>query len=619
MTKLYKETLDFFDGDKIRARVFLDKYALRDKRDNILEKTPKEMWKRVANAIASTETDIETWRKRFYWLLEDFKFVPGGRIHFGAGNKYVRNSLINCYFIPILDDSIEGIFDAMKKQARTYSYGGGVGIDITPLRPRGSHVNNSARYSTGAASFMDLFSQVTGTIGQYNRRGALLLSIDIQHPDVIEFIKAKNDKEHKQVRYANISVKIRDEFMKAVEEDRDWILWYPEKTDIKFSEDAIKVDDIWECFDHPEETFFLVDKEPFIRVKKIYKTIKARELWDMIVENAWASAEPGVLYWDTIKYESNSEFVYPIHGLNPCGEINLGNFGACCLGHINLSKIVKNPYENPEIDWEILDELVRTGVRFLDDVLTYNADLHPLKEQAETSLNERRIGLGITGMADFLARMKIDYDSDEAIELMDEIMDRIKNEAYQTSALISKSKNPFPKFNMKKMLESHFIERLWDSTIELIKQYGLRNIALLTVAPVGTGSLLAGTTSGIEPIFDKRYERNTESLSEKKFLMRDPALKDYIKKFGDKNIPSYFRTAHSINPEMRLKMQAVIQRHVDNSISSTVNLKTSTTKEEVSNIYKLGWQLGLKGITIYRDGSREGVLKVAEDDSIEKK
>ena len=618
MVKLYKETLDFFDGDKIRARVFLDKYALRDRRDNVLEKTPKDMWKRVANAIASTETDIETWRKRFYWLLDDFKFVPGGRIHFGAGNKYVRNSLINCYFLSI-EDSIEGIFDTMKKQARTYSFGGGVGLDLTPLRPRGSPVDNSARYSTGAASFMDLFSQVTGTIGQYNRRGALLLSIDIQHPDVIEFIKTKSDKEHKQVRYANVSVKLRDEFMKAVEDDRDWILWYPEKTDIKFSEDALKVDDIWECYDNPNETFFLVDKEPFIRVKKIYKTIKARELWDLIVENAWHYAEPGILYWDTILYESNSEYFAKVHGTNPCGEIVLSNGSACNLGHINLSKIVKNPYENPEIDYDMLDEIVRNAVRFLDDVLTYNMDLHPLREQKEAAANERRIGLGITGMADFLARMKIEYDSEEALELMDEIMDRIKNEAYQTSALISKSKNPFPKFNMKKMMDNHFIERLWDSTKELISKYGLRNVTLLTIAPVGTGSILAGTTSGIEPIFAKKYERSTESLNEKKFMVRDPALKDYVKKHGKKNLPSYFKTAHEIDPEMRVRMQATLQRHVDSSISSTTNLKSTVTKEQVSKIFKLGWELGLKGITIYRDGSREGVLKVAEDDSIEKK
>ena len=615
--KIPKETLEFFNGEKIRARVFLDKYALRDKRDRILEKTPREMWRRVANAIASTEMQFEKWSKEFYWLLEDFKFIPGGRIHYGAGNNYVKNSLLNCYFIKIEDDSIEGIFDAMKYQARTYSYGGGVGIDISCLRPRGAKVKNSARYSTGAASFMDIFSQVTGTIGQYNRRGALLLSIDCQHPDVEEFITAKSDPERRNVRFANISVKVRDAFMEAVENDDYWHLWYPEMTDIKYSEDAIEVEDIYECFDHPEETFFHVKGEDFIRVKKVYKTVKARDLWNLIVKTAWESAEPGLLYWDTIIRYSNSEFCHKLRGTNPCGEIPLPHGGCCCLGHINLAKIVENPYENPRINWKLLERLVRLGVRFLDDVLTYNAGKHPIPIQNKVSAAERRIGLGITGLADFLMRMKIRYDSEEALKLIDKVMDFIKNTAYKESAMIAKEKGPFPKFNMKKMLDNEFIKNLRDDTIELIKKYGLRNVAILTVAPVGTGSILAGTTSGIEPLFAKKYLRRSESLSEKKFVVRDPAIRQLVEKYGD-NLPEYVVSAYEIDPVMRVRMQAVVQKHVDNSISSTVNLPRDFPTEKLSELYFLGWKLGLKGLTVYREGSREGVLHVAEDDSIHK-
>ena len=266
LPKLQKETLNAFDGEKIRARVFLDKYALRDRHDKLLEKTPKEMWKRVANAIASVEPDLEKWRKEFYWLLEDFKFVPGGRIHYGAGNNYVRNTLLNCYFIPIEDDSIEGIFETMKKQARTFSFGGGVGIDLTSLRPRGSKVANSARFSTGAASFMDLFSQVTGTIGQYNRRGALLLTLDVQHPDIEEFIQCKTNEN--AITNFNISVAVTDEFMEAVRKDT---------------------------------TYDLVDP----RDGKEVGELNARDVYMALVRQAWENGDPGIVFIDRINSFKN--------------------------------------------------------------------------------------------------------------------------------------------------------------------------------------------------------------------------------------------------------------------------------------------------------------------------
>ncbi|RLG30157.1 hypothetical protein DRN98_07630 [Methanosarcinales archaeon] len=300
-----------------------------------------------------------------------------------------------------------------------------------------------------------------------------------------------------------------------------------------------------------------------------------------------------------------------------CGEITLENNGACCLGHINLSKVVKNSYKQPEIDWDLLEHITRVAVRFLDDVLTYNMGLHPIEEQNKASEESRRIGLGITGLADLFMRMKIRYDSDEALKLTDKIMSFIKNISYQESAEIAKIKDVFPKFDLKKMLDSPFIKALSEDTIEMISKYGLRNISLLTIAPVGTGSILAGTTSGIEPLFAKKYLRRSESLKEKKFLMHDPSLRDIVKLFGD-DLPDYVVGAYDIDPTYRVKLQGICQRNIDASISSTLNLPRDFSKDRLSELFKLGWKEGLKGITIYREGSREGILKIEEDDSIKK-
>nr|BAL52395.1 ribonucleoside-diphosphate reductase alpha chain [uncultured Acetothermia bacterium]BAL60062.1 ribonucleoside-diphosphate reductase alpha chain [Candidatus Acetothermum autotrophicum] len=973
------------------------------------------MWERVAREIASVETDAKKrreWEKRFYWLLEDFRFIPGGRIMFGAGQPR-RATLLNCYVIPIKEDSIEGIFEWCKEAARTYSLGGGVGTDISILRPKGSPVNNSAIYSSGSVSFMELFSTTTGTIGQSGRRGALMITISVDHPDVLDFIEIKNDPERRKVQYANISVRVTDEFMRAVERDEEFLLRYENE-----------------------------------RIGRFEKRVRAREIWEKLVKNAWASAEPGVIFWDTVKRESTTEYngmevittnpcsltgetrvftpqgllrldelvlsatlshqmlsvfidrraqdkkgiavvaadrvaftgikpiwrvetssgfvlrgtcdhkvkvlncadydpdhqsygwkridelkpgdllalpdlnddswvdkvfserswelqidrdyvqprrrdahyrliniptrwtedlayllgyavgdgSYTTHskvrgghskrldlhmhsseapelvaifsrvtqdllghecpvkrragaqhcwvsifaapfqrvlqqlGLHPekgvakhvpepifrapkeitaaflrglfdadgtistpsqrpmislssiserlirevqllllqfgifssmtvykaeeknrrrttpfryvtvdgeerlytskhdvyklcitsypcierfahyigsalsakrqkiealragrtralrpvtiatevsrvvqeetCepvydltvldtksfignglivsnSEIPLEAYGACCLGNINLSKFVLDSFTpNARVDWPNLEKALRYATRFLDNVLEYNADRHPLPAQREASLRSRRIGVGFTGFGDMLIKLGLKYDTDEAIAFTDKLFERIKHIVYDESTELAVEKGTFPAFDCEKHLKSAFIKRLDSSLLEKIKKNGLRNAALLTVPPVGSGSVLAGCSSGIEPIFSLSYVRKSKSLSKGEFEVSHPLVREYMEKMGLANIqelPKTFVTAHEIEPMMRVRMQATIQKHIDHAISSTVNLAKDVLPETIGDIYFEAWKAGCKGITVYREGSREGILLTKEE------
>jgi ribonucleoside-diphosphate reductase alpha chain len=575
--ELPHETLEFFKGDELRARVFFEKYAFKDERGNAVERTPIEMWRRVAREIASVEKNEEKkreWEEKFYWLMSDFKFIPGGRILFGAGQKR-RATLLNCYFIAIAEDSLEAIFNWCKEAARTYSYGGGVGVDISVLRPKGSPVSNSAIYSTGSVSFMEVMSVTTGTIGQAGRRGALLITLRVDHPDILDFINVKRDLS--KVNYANISVIVTDEFMKAVENDEEF--------ELRFENDRVKV----------------------------RKVVKAKEVWKKLVTAAWESAEPGVIFWDAVKKYSPTEYNgMEVKGFNPCGEQCLENYGCCCLGNINLSMFVVDEFsKEAHIDWESLGKAISYAVRFLDNVLDYNADRHPLPPQKDASLWSRRIGLGFTGLADMLIKLRMKYDELETIEFVSKFFERIKNIAYEASADIAEEKGSFPAFDLNKHLQMEFVKSLSPRVIEKIKQKGLRNACLLTIPPVGSGSILAGCSSGIEPIYALSYVRRSKSLTEGEFKVYHPLVKDYMLKFGvsdEKDLPEFFVTAHQIKPEMRVRMQAAIQKHIDASISSTVNLPKECTAEDIEKVYLLAWKLGCKGITVYREGSREGIL-----------
>jgi ribonucleoside-diphosphate reductase alpha chain len=576
--KLPEETLAAFGGDELRARVFYEKYALRDAEGKQTEKRPEDMWRRVARELASPEKDEEKrkeWASKFYWLLEDWRFVPGGRILFGAGQTR-KSTLLNCYFFKIREDSIEAIFDWCKEAARTYSFGGGVGTDISVLRPRGAPVNNSAIYSSGAVSFMELLSTTTGTIGQAGRRGALMITIRVDHPDVLDFINVKRDL--KRVNYANISVKISDDFMRAVETDGDVLL--------HFKNERVEVN----------------------------RTVRAGDVWKSLVKGAWQSAEPGVLFWDTIKRDSTTEYNgMEVQGVNPCSEQTLESYGCCCLGSVNLSVFVRDPFtERASIDWDSLTRAAQFGVRFLDNVLDYNAERHPIPQQKEASLHSRRIGVGITGLGDMLIKLGLKYDDDSTIEFVDHLFERIKNVFYDYSTELAKEKGSFPAFDAEKHLAQPFISRLDGKVKEKIRTQGVRNAAVTTIPPVGSGSILAGTSSGVEPVFALFYTRRSKSLSEGEFKVFHPLVREYMAATGardERQLPTYFVTAYQIRPEMRVKMQATIQKHIDTAISSTVNLPEDITPEEVERIYMLAWRMGCKGITVYREGSREGILE----------
>ncbi|MGH7557994.1 MAG: adenosylcobalamin-dependent ribonucleoside-diphosphate reductase, partial [Gemmatimonadota bacterium] len=560
--------------DSLAADVLRSKYLAPG------EEGPLELWERVAKALASVEEDRDYWFEEFFGILFDFKFVPGGRVMHGAGRDEARRkpTLSNCYVIPIAEDSLEGIYRCLFESAMVYRTGGGVGTDLSILRPKGAPVNATVQGSPGSTSFMNLLSESTNTVSQAGRRGALMLTMRVDHPDIEAFITIKNDQTRRKVQHANISCLITHEFMRAVEEDTDFDLRWGGQT---------------------------------------FRTVRARDLWRKIIENAHASAEPGIIFWDTMREYHNVEYAHPIVSTNPCGEQSLAAYTACNLGNINLSRFVDG---DGDFDFEELAEVARTATRFLDDVIDYNMESHALPKIREAVAADRRVGLGITGLADALVRMRVKYDSDQALEVVDRIMETICRAAYQTSIDLAREKGPFPLYDWEGVSQSKFIHALPADLREQIRQFGLRNSTVITAPPVGTGSIVAQSSSGIEPIFCTSYKRRVkqddgETFSEYKVF--HPLVQEL---FGDDGeLPDYVVTSHEIDPYFRVRMQGTIQRWVDSSISSTVNLPTDVSIETVADIYMTAYKAGLKGITVYREGSREGILvtdKSAADKSV---
>ncbi len=560
--------------DSLAADVLRSKYLAPG------EEGPLELWERVAKALASVEEDRDYWFEEFFGILFDFKFVPGGRVMHGAGRDEARRkpTLSNCYVIPIAEDSLEGIYRCLFESAMVYRTGGGVGTDLSILRPKGAPVNATVQGSPGSTSFMNLLSESTNTVSQAGRRGALMLTMRVDHPDIEAFITIKNDQTRRKVQHANISCLITHEFMRAVEEDTDFDLRWGGQT---------------------------------------FRTVRARDLWRKIIENAHASAEPGIIFWDTMREYHNVEYAHPIVSTNPCGEQSLAAYTACNLGNINLSRFVDG---DGDFDFEELTEVARTATRFLDDVIDYNMESHALPKIREAVAADRRVGLGITGLADALVRMRVKYDSDQALEVVDRIMETICRAAYQTSIDLAREKGPFPLYDWEGVSQSKFIHALPADLREQIRQFGLRNSTVITAPPVGTGSIVAQSSSGIEPIFCTSYKRRVkqddgETFSEYKVF--HPLVQEL---FGDDGeLPDYVVTSHEIDPYFRVRMQGTIQRWVDSSISSTVNLPTDVSIETVADIYMTAYKAGLKGITVYREGSREGILvtdKSAADKSV---
>jgi ribonucleoside-diphosphate reductase alpha chain len=581
---LRPETLQGFGNDAFRARIFHEKYALRDADGMVLEHLPAQMWQRVAQGIAAVEAPEHhrEWEETFLWLLADFRMVPGGRILHAIGNPNNVTAL-NCYVLPAPHDSLQGIYHTAWELAETFKRGGGCGVDLSSLRPKHAPVRNAARRSTGAVSFMELYSITTGIIGQEGRRGALMLTMADSHPDVLDFCRSKQHLQ--QVRYANISVRVTDALMQAVEQDAEWQLQYTNAAD---------------------------------RIA-VQRVIRARELWDTLLTGARDVAEPGCLFWDTIRRFSVSDR-YPemaVVSTNPCGEEPLEPYGDCCLGSINLPAFVVAPCTpQAALDLRSLEKATRIAVRFLDDVLTWNRGHHPLSQHEQAAARGRRIGLGIMGLADMLCQLGLKYDTDAAIAKAAEVVEQIKLWAYDASADLAAEKGAFPAFEAAHHFDNPFFASFPPALLEKLTRQGLRNVTLLTIAPTGTIAALAGCTSGIEPIFDLAYTRRSESLSEREFAVAHPLAVQYRAAHhldAEVALPDFFTTAHRIDPEKRVLMQAMLQRHIDQSISSTINLPRDVSRDTVEQIYRQAWHAGCKGITVYREGAREGILLTAAE------
>ena len=512
-------------------------------------------------------------------LIREQKFLFAGRIlaNRGLQNYGKKVTYSNCYVLAINDDSIEAIYQTCADLARTFSYGGGVGIDISPLRAKGMKVNNAAKTTTGAVSFMNTFSNVSEVIGQNGRRGATMLSIDCHHPDLEEFINVKNDLN--AVTKANISVRITDDFMNAVINDLPWKLSFETKDG-----------------------------------NKLEKEVSAKELFKTLAKNNWDMAEPGILFWDRIEnyniISEDKEFKYA--GVNPCAEEPLPNGGSCLLGSFNLSAYVD---EYGYFDYDLFKKDIYTVVKAMNDVLDEGLPLHPLEIQRQTVHDYRQIGIGVMGIADMLIKMGIRYDSEEALSFCDEIGFILANESLKASALLAKEHGAYPKYDKDAILKSSFLrENATAGTISLIQTYGLRNSQILTIAPTGTLSTMLGISGGIEPVFSYSYTRKTQSLHGEDVFYKvfTPIAKKYMDKHeieNEEDLPDFFVSAQTINPFMRVKMQGIWQKHIDASISSTVNLPNEATVEEVYDLYIAAWKNGLKGMTIFRDGcARSGVL-----------
>ena len=524
-------------------------------------------------------------------LIKEKKFLFGGRIlaNRGLENKGRKISLSNCYVIEPPEDNIESIFDCAKKLARTYSYGGGCGVDISKLSPRGAKVNNAAKETTGSVSFMDLYSMVTGLIGQAGRRGALMLSLSCEHPDLEEFIGIKSDLD--RVTKANISIRITDKFMAAVKNKTPFTLSF---TRLETGE-------------------------------TITKEIDAYEMFHKMCEMNWDYAEPGMLFWDRINnwnlLSCDDEFEYA--GTNPCAEEPLPAGGSCLLGSINLAEFACDT----GFDFESFKHCVKSSVIELNEVLDEGLPLHPLKEQRESVYDWRQIGLGIFGLADLLIKLGIKYGSPEAIDLCDMIGHTMADMAIKTSAVLAKEYGVYPKYKPEAVEQSAFYSKnALGETKELVESFGLRNSQLLTIAPTGSLSTMLGVSGGIEPIFANYYTRKTESLKghDEYYKVYTPIVKEYMDKHGlkdDSELPDYFVTAQTLDYKNRIYMQSIWQSHIDASISSTVNVPNDFTVEQVEGLYMTAWDAGLKGVTIFRDGcKRAGILTIKEnvEDIVEK-
>lgn len=578
------------DGDAVTVNLE-DGTEINSTRENVdkpIETEPSEMLTRVARGISAQEKKEKRghWEKEFNWLLEEWKFVPGGRILTGAGTEQ-NLTYFNCYVIPSPKDSRGGIITSLGQMTEIMSRGGGVGMNLSSLRPRHAYVKGVNGRSSGSVSWGALFSFVTGLIEQGgSRRGALMLILNVWHPDILDFINSKREMD--KIVNANISVGITDAFMDAVRADKEWTTYFPDTSDPEYNE-------LWDGD---------IDRWKSLGKRVIpYQSMKAKEIWNAIIESAWASAEPGVFFVDRYNQMSNSWYYTSIQCTNPCGEQGLPPWGVCNLGSINLSKFVKKK----AVQWDDLGRTVRGAIRFLDDVIDDTPYFY--EENKERQQSERRVGLGTMGLADMLIKMELPYGSEASIAFIDELYKFICVEAYKESAELAEEKGSFPLFDAEKFLQSGFMKQMPEEVRELVAKKGIRNVTLLTQAPTGTTGTMVGTSTGIEPYYFWEWERVGRMGSN---LERVAVYDEWVKANPGKEKPDFFVSAMDLPPEGHVRVQAAIQRWVDSSISKTGNTPAEYTVEQTANLYELLYDLGCKGGTTYRDGSRDTQVLIAK-------
>lgn len=563
------------------------------------EQNIAESWQRVATNLASGEDDTALWSERFYHLMEGFRFLPGGRILSGAGSGR-KVTLFNCFVMGIIEDDMESIFDRLKEGALTMQAGGGTGYDFSTLRPRDSVAQGSGRIASGPVSFMRLWDAMCDTImSTGSRRGAMIATLRCDHPDIEAFVDAK--RLAGALQHFNLSVQITDAFMKAVKLDEAWPLVFPVQSLGPETHDDQIIMRRWS------------GSESEVRCRVI-REIPARLLWDRIMQSAYDTAEPGVLFVDRINADNNLGYREWITTTNPCGEVPLPPNGACNLGSVNLTQFVRDPFtQQARVDLTEIEKTVTVAVRLLDNAI--DISYFPLESQLQQATGSRRIGLGISGLADMLLMLGLHYGSGEARKMAATTMRTICHSAYLASVALAREKGSFPFFEADQYLQSSFIRALPEVIRNDIAHHGIRNSHLTAIAPTGTISLLAGNiSSGIEPVFDFRYRRRVLSRTGKyeTFDVVDYAC-DRWESEGRGKLPDYFIDARSLDPGVHLAMQAELQPYVDNAISKTLNIPEDYPFEAFRDMFEQAYNLGLKGCTAFRPtGLREGVFVAGE-------
>jgi ribonucleoside-diphosphate reductase alpha chain len=581
----------------ISRHIWDSKYRFRE--GNVVhDRNIDDTWLRIAKTLAGVEkTDRNEWERRFHEALRNFKFLPGGRIQAGAGTGR-RVTLFNCFVMGSIADSMDGIFDGLKEGALTMQQGGGVGYDFSTLRPQGTQAKSVGAVASGPVSFMQIWDAMCATLLSTGaRRGAMMATLRCDHPDIEAFIDAKHDS--RVLRHFNLSVLVTDAFMEAVSRDQDWALVFP-------AEDDTETDALVRQWS---------DRLEPVRCR-VYRRVRARVLWDRLMRATYEYAEPGVLFIDRINEFNNLRYRELISATNPCGEIPLPPYGACDLGSINLTAFVHDPFSREaRLDLDGIRETAAIASRMMDNVI--DASQFPLDRQATQARGSRRIGLGLTGLADTLAMLGLHYAEAPARELAARVMQLICHTAYRTSVELAREKGSFPFFEREKYLQGKFIRGLPHEIRDDIARHGLRNSHLTAIAPTGTISLLANNiSSGLEPMYEYSYTRRVLELdgTYTEHELTDYAVRRWRERHGKEKLPPTFVNTRSLAPAAHLGMQAALQPFVDNSISKTINVPRDYGFEDFKEIYERAYHLGLKGCTTFRPNPVTGEVLRGEGD-----